>query len=78
MSRLDELLAELAKDFGKTTRWRLLCQEEKATTDDDKIRLAERVLSEPPLGNVASGYSQWVRLHGAKSKPAPPYNPTGF
>ena len=78
MKCLEKLLAELAKDFGKLTRWQLLCQEQSATTESEQIRLAEQVLSEPPLDSVAAGYSHWARLHGAKSKPAPPYNPTGF
>jgi hypothetical protein len=76
--RLKQLLAELAKDFGKTTRWRVLCKEQKATTDADKTRLAEQVLAEPSLGTVAAGHAQWARLHGAKDQQAPPYKPTGF
>jgi hypothetical protein len=78
MSRLESLLAELAKDFGKTTRWRLLCQEQNATTEAEQIELALQVLAEPSEGSVAAGYSHWARLQGAKPKPAPPYNPTGF
>ncbi len=78
MSCLEKLLGELAKDFGKITRWELLCKEQNATTEADKIRLAEQVLAEPPLGSVAAGYSHWVQLQGAKSRPAPPYKPTGF
>jgi hypothetical protein len=78
MNHLQQLLAELAKDFGKSTRWQLLCQEQNATSEADQIRLAEQVLAEPPLGGVAAAHSHWARLHGAKSKPAPPYNPTGF
>jgi len=76
--RLKQLLAELAKDFGKTTRWRALCKEQNATTDADQIRLAEQVLAEPPLGTVAAGHAQWARLHGAQDRQAPPYKPTGF
>jgi hypothetical protein len=76
--RLAQLLAELAEDFGKTTRWQALCQEQNATTDADKIRLAEQVLSEPPIGTVAGGYAQWAKLHGAKDREAPPYKPTGY
>ena len=75
---LEQLLIELAKDFGKTTRWQTLCQEQNATTDDEKIRLAEQVLAEPPIGTVAGGYAQWAKLHGAKDRQAPPYKPTGF
>ncbi|MGH7223923.1 MAG: hypothetical protein ACRELF_11890 [Gemmataceae bacterium] len=76
--RLEELLAELAKDFGKTTRWQALCKEQNASTDADQIRLAEQVLAEPPIGTVAGGYAQWAKLHGAKDRQAPPYKPTGF
>jgi hypothetical protein len=76
--RLKQLLAELAKDLGKTTRWKALCQEQNAVTDADKIKLAEQVLSEPPTGTVAGGYAQWAKLHGAKDRQAPPYKPTGF
>jgi hypothetical protein len=36
--RLKQLLAELAKDFGKTTRWRVLCKEQHAAIDADQIR----------------------------------------
>ncbi len=76
--RLEQLLAELAMDFGKTTRWKALCNEQNATTKADQIRLAEQVLSEPPMGTVAGGYAQWAKLHGAKDQEAPPYKPTGF
>jgi hypothetical protein len=78
MNCLEQLLAELAKDFGKLSRWRLLCAEQKADSEDEQVRLAEQVLAEPADGGVASGYSNWARLRGAKSKPAPPYKPTGF
>ncbi len=76
--RLRQLLAELAKDFGKTTRWKVLCQEQNATTDSEKIRLAEQALAEPRMGTVAGGYAQWAKLRGAKDRQAPPYKPTGF
>jgi hypothetical protein len=76
--RLTQLLAELRKDFGKTTRWRVLCNEQNATSEADQIRLAEQVLAEPPLGSVAAGHAQWARLHGAQDRQAPPYKPTGF
>lgn len=78
MNRLQELLTELAKDFGKMSRWQLLCEEQHATSEAEQVRIAEQVLAEPAGGSVAEGYSHWARLHGAKSKPAPPYNPTGF
>ncbi len=76
--RLRQLLAELAADFGKTTRWRALCQEQNATTEAEQIRLAEQVIAEPPMGTVAGGYAHWAKLRGAKDEPAPPYKPTGF
>jgi hypothetical protein len=75
---LKQLLVELAKDFGKTTRWKVLCKEQNVATDADKIRLAEQILAEPCTGTVAAGYAQWARLHGAKDRQAPPYKPTGF
>ena len=30
------------------------------------------------VGSVAEGYSHWIRQHGAVSRSAPPYTPTGF
>lgn len=78
MSGLDELKVQLRSDFGKTTRWRVLCKEQNATSDADQIRLAEQVLAEPPLGTVAAGHAQWARLHGAQDRQAPPYKPTGY
>jgi hypothetical protein len=77
MNRLEELLAELAKDFGKISRWQLLCKNEDAATEADQIRLAEQVLAEPAVGSVAAGHASWARLRGAKSKSAPAYKPTG-
>lgn len=77
-ARLKQLLDELAKDFGKTTRWRALCKEQRATTDADQIRLAEQVLAEPSMGTVAAGHAQWAKLHGAQDRQAPPYKPTGY
>jgi hypothetical protein len=76
--RLKELLVELAKEFGKTSRWKVLCKDQNATTDEERIRLAEQVLAEPPIDTVAGGYAQWARLHGAKDQQGPPYKPTGF
>jgi hypothetical protein len=75
---LRKLLKKLAEQFGKTTRWRVLCKEQNAITDVAKIRLAEQVLAEPSIGTVAGGYAQWAKLHGAKDRKAPPYKPTGF
>src|SRR4051794_21373496 len=41
--RLKELRSELFEHFGKITRWKVLCQERDATTDEEKILLAEEV-----------------------------------
>ncbi len=49
---LQFLIAELAKDFGKTACWRVLCQEQNATTEAAQIQLAEQVLAEPPMDTV--------------------------
>ncbi len=76
--RLRLLLIEISKRFGRTTRWKVLCQEQHATSDSDRIRVAEQVLAEPPSDTVAGGYAQWAKLHGAKDRQAPPYTPTGF
>jgi hypothetical protein len=76
--RLQRLLAELAKAFGKTTRWHVLCQEQNATTESEQIRLAEQVLAELATDTVAAGHAQWARLRGAKDQPAPLYKATGF
>lgn len=40
--------------------------------------LEDEMQPAPPVNSVAEGYSRWIRKHGAKSKPAPHYNPTGF
>jgi hypothetical protein len=65
--RLQQLLVELGKHFGKTTRWRALCKENKATTDDEKIKVAEQVLGEWSTGTVAELSSHRAKLGGAKS-----------
>lgn len=77
--RLQELLVDLGGRFGKTTRWGVLCREHDATTDEDKIRLAEHVLSEWSTGTVAEWQSHHLRLQGVVPQPAPyTYKPTGF
>jgi hypothetical protein len=77
--RLQELRAELAKHFGKTTRWKVLCKQQKASSDEDKIKLAEQVLAEWTTGTVAEWQSHWLELQGVESRPASyPYKPTGF
>jgi hypothetical protein len=78
MNHLTQLLTELAKDFGKMTRWQLLCQQQHAVSEAEQVRLAEQVLAEPAVGSVAAGHANWAKLHGGKSKSAPPYKPTGF
>lgn len=64
--KLDDLLTELGKHFGKLTRWRALCQEQGVTTDEDKIRLAEEVLVAYSTGTVAEWQSYHLRLQGKK------------
>jgi len=65
--RLKELRSELFKHFGKVTRWKVLCQERDATTDEEKIRLAEEVLASPSTGTVAEWWGSHLRLKGSKS-----------
>lgn len=65
-NRLDDLLIELGKHFGKLTRWRALCQEQGVTTDEDKIHLAEEVLTAYSTGTVAEWQSYHLRLQGKK------------
>lgn len=72
------LLAEISKKFGRITRWEVLCQEQHATSDADRIRVAQQVLAEHATDTVAGGYAQWAKLHGAKDRQAPPYKATGF
>jgi hypothetical protein len=78
MNRLELLLTELAKDFGKMSRWQLLCQQQNATSEAEQVHLAEQVLAEPEIGSVAAGHANWARLRGAKTKSAPLYKPTGY
>lgn len=65
--KLKKLLAELGRHFGKTTRWRAVCKEQNATTDDERIAVAEQVLQEWSTGTVAELYSHNAKLHGAKA-----------
>jgi hypothetical protein len=65
--RLTQLLGELGKQFGKTTRWRALCKERSSTTDEEKIELAEQVLQEWSTGTVAEFSSHQAKLAGVKS-----------
>ena len=51
--RLDELTTELAKQFGKITRWRSLCQEQNIISVGEQIRVAEEVLAAPSSRAIA-------------------------
>jgi hypothetical protein len=64
--RLDELRAELAKHFGKTTRWKVLCKKHHAETEEEKVKLAEQVLAEWSTGTVAEWRSHRLDLEGVK------------
>ena len=55
--KLKKLLSELGSQFAKTTRWRAICKERNATTDDEKIAAAEQVLQEWSAGTVAELYA---------------------
>ena len=59
--RLYDLLTELGKHFGKTTRWKVRCLEEDAATEEHKIRLAEEVLAVHSTGTVAEWHSFQLR-----------------
>jgi hypothetical protein len=65
--KLEQLRSELFEHFGKITRWKVLCQEQDATTDEEKIRLAEDVLRTPSTGTVAEWWGSHLRLKGKKS-----------
>jgi hypothetical protein len=65
--RLEELKNELFTRFGKLTRWKALCLEQDATTDEKKIRLAEEVLASSSTGTVAEWRGYDLRLQGKKS-----------
>jgi hypothetical protein len=63
-TRLNKLKEQLRNDFGKTTRWELLCKEQNVTNEADQLRLAEQVLAEPMTRTVADWYSCWTKLYG--------------
>lgn len=65
--RLDELKAELAKVFGRYSKWQLRCKERKARTAAEKIKLAEEVLAEPCNGTVAEARTHSLGLQGVKT-----------
>ena len=64
--RLKELRSELFKHFGRITRWKVLCQGRDATTDEEKIRIAEEVLKAPSTGTVAEWWGSHVWLKSSK------------
>jgi hypothetical protein len=78
MNRLEELTTELAKVFGRITKWRWRCKEQNAVSEADQIKVAEEVLAEPCTGTVAEWAHYQASLKGVKSRQAPPYKPTGF
>lgn len=65
--RLDELRTELAKVFGRHSKWQLRCKEQNATTEQQKVKLAEEVLAEPCTGTVAEARTHSLGLKGIKS-----------
>ena len=64
--RLRELRSKLFEHFGKITRWKVLCQERDATTDEEKIQLAEEVLRASSTGTVPEWWGAHLRLKGKK------------
>jgi hypothetical protein len=77
--RLYELRTELAKVFGRYSKWELRCKEQNASTETEKIKLAEEVLAEPCSGTVAEARTHALGLQGVNTKPARhPYKPTGY
>ena len=67
VDRLGELKTELARHFGKLTRWRSLCKERDVTTVKEQILLAEEVLAAPSTGTNAEWLTYHLRLKGGKS-----------
>jgi hypothetical protein len=65
--RLDELKAELAKVFGRYSKWQLRCKEQNARTDAEQIKLAEEVLAEPCTGTVAEARTHALGLQGVQT-----------
>jgi hypothetical protein len=65
--RLEELKTELFTHFGKLTRWKVLCLEREAKTEEDKIRLAQDVLAASSTGTVAEWQGYHLRLQGKRS-----------
>ena len=65
--RLRELRSKLFEHFGKITRWKVLCQERDAVTEEEKISLAEEVLKAPSTGTVAEWWGSHLRLKSSES-----------
>ena len=65
MSQLDEVLEKL--NYAKTLHWKRLCEEQHAMTAEEKLKLAEEVLSWPPLDTGAASQSAWLHSQVAKS-----------
>lgn len=86
--QLDELEIELAKVFGRYSKWQLRCKEKNAATEQQQIELAREVLAEPCTGTVAEARTHSLGLQGVKTvdlddflakkgESAPPYKLTG-
>lgn len=67
VDRLGELKTELARHFGRLTKWRALCMERDVTNVKEQVRLAEEVLKAPSTGTNAEWLSHHLRLKGGKS-----------
>lgn len=53
--QLEALRKELAKTWGRQTRWERICMENKATTIQEQIDCAEAALAKPHSGSWAEG-----------------------
>lgn len=63
----NQLEKQLGKVFGRHTKWLYKCQINNATTEDQKIKLAEEVLQEPCTGTIAEAQSYLLKLKGVTS-----------
>lgn len=54
MNSLNQIQSELSKVFGRLTKWRILCKEKNATSEEEQIRLANQVIAESKVD--ADGY----------------------
>ena len=66
--RLEAAKDVLWNDLRKMLRWGWLCRKRKATTVAAQLRLAERVLAEPPTTTVGQWYSAWCKLYGIRNR----------